>query len=93
MTKLQDNTITPAACPEPAAATYLGLTLGALRKARYAGAIPAVIFNGRKVTYLYADLDAYLAKHRHCGGADRAIGKCTAWRAKRTYKPPITKAA
>ncbi len=78
--------IRPAACSEEDASTYLGMSVHTLKKARYRGALPAIVFNGRKVTYLYTDLDAYLAKHRSAAGKP-AKGRCAVWAARRAPRP------
>jgi hypothetical protein len=54
------------------AASYLGIAPATLAKARVVGR-PGIPYHkiGRRVVYDVADLDAYLAKHRH-GGPEAA---------------------
>lgn len=85
--------VRPAAYSEDDAAIYTSMSAPALRKARYRGDLPAVVFRGRSVRYLVTDLDAYLAKNRFAGGKDRAVGSCAVWRKKRSKPSPCTKAA
>jgi len=91
MSKSPTTGIHPVAVNEEGAALYLGLSRHTLRQIRYRGEIAAIVHRGRKISYLYEDLDRYLAMYRMAGGYEaRAVGKCAAWprRATRVAQKP-----